>query len=171
MARPVGRPPRLPETLTSDPEQRVIVSMMSRLGAWRMADRAHPRVRRWGVPVSCAALGMPSLLNPANSASLSTELALTLAFTAPLLWRERRPVLVFALTTAVSVVALPLGALDAARVVALFNVGRYGTPRQLVVAIGVTIAQLVAWATVFSTGGQPEHATRPEVAPSWRWSP
>ncbi|MFK4263825.1 sensor histidine kinase [Streptomyces milbemycinicus] len=165
-ARPVGRPPKLPESLTSDPEQRVIVSIMSRLGTWRMADRAHPRVRRWGVPVFCAALGLPSLLNPANSASLSAELALTLAFTAPLLWRERRPVLVFALTTAVSLVALPLGALngaDAARVVALFNVGRYGTPRQLAIAIGITIAQLVAWATVFSTGGQLEHVTRPEV--------
>jgi signal transduction histidine kinase len=47
--------------------------------------------------------------------------------------------------------------------VALFNVGRYCTPRQLVIAIGVTIAQLVVWAAVFSTGGQLKHSTRPEV--------
>ncbi|MFI0732916.1 sensor histidine kinase [Streptomyces sp. NPDC021225] len=165
-ARPSGRPPRLPEALTSDPEQRVIVSIIARLAAWRMADRAHPRVRRWGVPAFCAALSIPSLLNPANSARPSVELALALAFTVPLLWRERRPVAVFAVTTAVSVVALPLGALtgaDAARVVALYNVGRFGTPRQLLVAIAVTTAQLVAWAAVFWSGGQLEHATRPEV--------
>ncbi|MFC7266517.1 sensor histidine kinase [Streptomyces lutosisoli] len=74
--------------------------------------------------------------------------------------------LVFALTTAASVAALPLGVLtgaESARVVALFHVGRSCTPRQLALALGVTVAQLAAWAAVFWRGGQLEHATRPEV--------
>lgn len=144
----------------------MIFSIISRLAEWRVADRAHPRVRRWGVPALCALLGIPSMFNPANNAGPLVQLALTVAFTVPLLWRERRPMLVFALTTAVSVAALPLGAFngaDAARAVALYNVGRLGTPRQLVLALGITIVQLVAWATVYWTGGQLESATRPEV--------
>lgn len=74
--------------------------------------------------------------------------------------------LVFALTTAASVAALPLGVLsgaESARVVALFHVGRHCTPRQLALALGITTAELVAWAAVFWKGGQLEHATRPEV--------
>ncbi|GAB7110908.1 sensor histidine kinase [Streptomyces phaeofaciens JCM 4814] len=157
---------RMLETLTSDSEQRVIASVIFRIAALRRADRAHPRIRRWGVPAFCAALGVTSYLNPYNTGDAPAQLALLLAFTVPLLWRERHPLLVFALTTAVSVAALPLGVMtgaDSARVVALFNVGRYCTPRQLALAIGVTTAQLVAWATVFWRGGQLEHATRPEV--------
>ncbi|MFI1031368.1 sensor histidine kinase [Streptomyces sp. NPDC020951] len=165
-ARLPGRLPESLTSLTSDPEQRVIVSIISRLAGWRLADQAHPQVRRWGVPALCAALGVPALLNSADHAGLPVQLAVTLAFVVPLLWREQRPVLVFALTTAVSVVALPFGAFsgaDAARAVALYNVGRRGTPRQLVVALGITLAQLVAWAAVYWPGGQLEQATRPEV--------
>ncbi|MPY60592.1 two-component sensor histidine kinase [Streptomyces spongiae] len=150
----------------SDAEQRVIVPLIQRLASWRQADRAHPRIRRWGVTVFIAAMGLPSLLNPRNEADAWAALALCFAFSLPLLWRERRPMLVFALTTAVSVVTLPLGVLsgsDAARAVALFNVGRICPPRQLVIALAVTVAQLVAWATVFTLGGQLQHATRPEV--------
>ncbi|MFC4508536.1 MULTISPECIES: sensor histidine kinase [Streptomyces] len=159
-------PGRLPESLTSDPEQRVIVSIISRLAGWRLADQAHPQVRRWGVPAVCAALGIPALLNSADHAGVPVQLAVTLALAVPLLWREQRPVLVFALTTVVSVVALPLGAFsgtEAARAVALYNVGRNGTPRQLVIALCVTLAQLGAWAAVYWTGGQLEQTTRPEA--------
>ncbi|MGW0573552.1 sensor histidine kinase [Streptomyces tauricus] len=154
------------ETLTRDSEQRTIASIVFRLAALRRADQAHPKIRHWGVPVFCAALGISSYLNPYNTGDLPAQIALIFAFTVPLLWRERHPMLVFALTTAVSVAALPLGVMtgsDSARVVALFNVGRYCTPRQLAVAIGVTTAQLVAWAAVFWTEGQLKHATRPEV--------
>ncbi|MFJ8028687.1 sensor histidine kinase [Streptomyces sp. NPDC096311] len=157
---------RLLDTLTSDSEQRVIVSVITRLAALRRADRAHPKVRHWGVPAFCAALGVNSYLNPYNTGDVPAQLALIVAFTVPLLWRERRPMLVFALTTLASLAALPLGVLtgaESARVVALFNVGRLCTPRQLALAIGVTIVQLGGWATVFWTGGQLEHATRPEV--------
>ncbi|WSQ07055.1 histidine kinase [Streptomyces sp. NBC_01231] len=151
------------QALTSDPEQRVIVSVVSRLASWRRADRAHPWVRRWGVPVFCFAGGSDAYLNPHNVGN--PQLPLVLAFCIPLLWRERRPMLVFALTTAVSVVSLPLGVLtgaEFARVVALFNVGRHCTPRRLALATGVTLVQLVAWAYFFWRGQQLEYVTRPE---------
>ncbi|MFG2350375.1 sensor histidine kinase [Streptomyces phaeochromogenes] len=154
------------ETLTSDSEQRVIASVAFRLAALRRADQAHPRIRHWGIPALCAALGATSYLNPFNKGDVPAQLALIAAFAVPLLWRERRPMLVFAITTAASVAALPLGVMtgsESARVVALFNVGRHCTPRQLALAVGITTAQLVAWAAVFWQGRQLEHATRPEV--------
>ncbi|MEV2231621.1 histidine kinase [Streptomyces phaeochromogenes] len=154
------------ETLTSDSEQRVIASVAFRLAALRRADQAHPRIRHWGIPALCAALGATSYLNPFNKGDVPAQLALIAAFTVPLLWRERRPMLVFAITTAASVAALPLGVMtgsESARVVALFNVGRHCTPRQLALAVGITTVQLVAWAAVFWQGRQLEHATRPEV--------
>lgn len=157
---------RLPQSLTSDPDHRVTVSIISGLAAWRMLDRDHPRLRLWAVPVFCTVLALPSLLNPANRAHLPSEIVLTLAYTTPLLWRERRPGLVFAITTAASVLALPLNVLngaDAARIVALYNVGRYGSHRQLVLACTVTAAQLVLWIAAFWGSGQLQHAKRPEI--------
>ncbi|MFE1199797.1 sensor histidine kinase [Streptomyces olivaceoviridis] len=157
---------RLPRPLTSDPDQRVTVSIISGLAAWRMLDRHHPHVRRWAVPAFCAVLGLPSLLNPANRAHLPGEIVLTLAYTVPLLWREHRPGPVFALTTIASLLALPLHVLngaDAARIVALYNVGRYGTPRQLAAACTVTAAQLIVWAWTFWDSGYLRHAKRPEM--------
>lgn len=157
---------RLPQSLTSDPDHRVTVSIISGLAAWRVLDRDHPQLRRWAVPVFCAVLGLPSLLNPANRAHLPSEIVLTLAYTVPLLWRERRPGLVFAITTAASVLALPLNVLngaDAARIVALYNVGRYGRHRQLVIACTVTAVQLVVWIAAFRGNGQLQHVKRPEI--------
>ncbi|MEU9265897.1 histidine kinase [Streptomyces sp. NPDC048251] len=165
---PAPRPgeDRTLETLASDSEQRVIASVLFRLAALQRADRAHPKIRHWGIPALCAALGATSYLNPFNKGDVPAQVALIAAFAVPLLWRERRPMLVFALTTAASVAALPLGVMtgsESARVVALFNVGRRCTPRQLALAVIVTTAQLVAWAAVFWRGRQLEHATRPEV--------
>ncbi|WP_371671692.1 histidine kinase [Streptomyces sp. NBC_00289] len=151
------------QALTSDPEQRVIASVVTRLASWRRADRARPWVRRWGVPVFCLAVGSDAYANPHNISD--PQLPIVLAFCVPLLWRERRPLLVFALTTTVSIVSLPLGVLtgaESARVVALFNVGRHCTPRQLAVATGITLVQLVAWAYFFWRGRQLEYVTRPE---------
>jgi signal transduction histidine kinase len=154
------------KTLTGDPEQRVIVSVLSKLARWRRADRAHPWVRHWGVPLFCAALGVSSCANPYNTAPVPLQLVLLVAFCVPLLWRERHPMLVFVVVTAVAVATLPLGVLtgaESARVVALFNVGRYCTPRKLAIAMGVATAQLVAMSVVFWQGRQLEFATRPEV--------
>ncbi|MFF3821752.1 sensor histidine kinase [Streptomyces bluensis] len=151
------------QALTSDPEQRVIVSVVSRLASWRRADRARPWARRWGVPAFCFAVGSDAYANPHNVSD--PQLPIILAFCIPLLWRESRPMLVFALTTAVSIVSLPLGVLtgaEFARVVALFNVGRHCTPRQLATATGITLMQLVAWAYFFWRGQQLEYVTRPE---------
>ncbi|WP_405500703.1 histidine kinase [Streptomyces niveus] len=157
---------RLPRSLTSDPDQRVAVSIISGLAAWRMLDQRHPQLRRWALPAFCSLLALPSLLNPANRAHLPSEIALTLAYAVPLLWRERHPGLVFALTTIASVLALPLHVLngaDAARIVALYNVSRYGTPRQLAAACTVTAAQLIVWASAFWGSGHLQHAKRPEM--------
>ncbi|MEV0775159.1 sensor histidine kinase [Streptomyces sp. NPDC050433] len=147
----------------------MVVSIIARLSAWRWADRAHPRVRRWGVPLFCAALGLPSILNPAGESGLAEELVLTVALTVPLLWRERRPMLVFVLTTATAALTAYAGSLhgadasaDVARIVALFNVGRFGTPRQLLIAVAIALAQLVAWAATFGSDGQLGYAGRPE---------
>lgn len=151
------------QALTNDPEQRVIVSVISRLASWRRADRARPWIRRWGVPVFCFAGGSDAYLNPYNVSD--PQLPIILAFCVPLLWRERRPMLVFALTTAVSIVSLPLGVLtgaEFARMVALFNVGRHCPPRLLAAATGITLVQLVAWAYFFWRGQQLEYVTRPE---------
>lgn len=112
-----------------------MVSIIVRLSSWRWADRAHPWVRRWGVPLFCVAVGLPSVLDPAGDSAVAEELALTIAVVVPLVWRERRPMLVFALITATAVLTTYAGSLhgdsasaDVARVVALFNVGRFGTP-------------------------------------------
>ncbi|MFI6693638.1 sensor histidine kinase [Streptomyces sp. NPDC050433] len=151
------------QALTNDPEQRVIVSVISRFASWRRADRARPWVRRWGVPVLCFAGGSDAYLNPYNVSD--PQLPIILAFCVPLLWRERHSMLVFALTTAVSIVSLPLGVLTSAefaRMVALFNVGRHCPPRLLAAATGITLVQLVAWAYFFWRGHQLEYVTRPE---------
>ncbi|MCA1271041.1 histidine kinase [Streptomyces sp. 7G] len=160
--RPAARRPW--EALTDDPEQSTVVSVMTRLASWRRIERAHPRIRRWGVPALCALAGIDSYLNPYNVGD--AKLPLILAFAVPLLWRERRPMLVFVLTTLASTVALPFGVLTAAeiaRVVALFHVGRLCSPRQIMLAIGITVAQLAAWAYTFWNGDQLDYATRPEV--------
>ncbi|MFD6989262.1 sensor histidine kinase [Streptomyces sp. NPDC059943] len=148
----------------------MIVSIIARLSAWRWADRAHPRVRRWGVPLFCAAVGLPSVLNPAGDSGVAQELVLTAALTVPLLWRERRPMLVFVLTTATAALTAYAGSFhgadasaDVARVVALFNVGRFGTPRQLLIAVAISLAQLVAWAAGLWGDGRPGDVTRPEL--------
>ncbi|MGW2180646.1 histidine kinase [Streptomyces sp. NPDC001732] len=82
------------------------------------------------------------------------------------MWRERRPGLVSALITAASVLVLPLNVLngaDAARIVALYNVGRYGRPRRLALACTVTAAQLIVRVEEFWGSGHLQHAKRPEM--------
>ncbi|MFI9569026.1 sensor histidine kinase [Streptomyces rishiriensis] len=168
--RHVPMRPELPDPLTKDAEQRVIVSILAQLSAWRWADRAHPRVRRWGVPLFCAALGLPSVLHPAGGSRVAEELVLTVAVAVPLLWRERRPMLVFALITATAVLTESTGSFhganasaDVARIVALFNVGRFATPGRLLIAVAVSLTQLVAWAATLWRDGQLQYATRPEI--------
>ncbi|MEU6910695.1 sensor histidine kinase [Streptomyces coeruleorubidus] len=124
------------------------------------AEKAHPQVSRWGVPALCAAFGLPSLLDAADGPGVPAVLALIAGLTVPLLWRKQHPMTVYAITTATAVAALPLGILtaaDAGRLVALLNVGRRGTARQLVVALAVGLAQGVAAYVVYSSDGQLDH--------------
>ncbi|MEU2771401.1 histidine kinase [Streptomyces sp. NPDC007162] len=121
------------------------------------------------MPLFCAAVNLPSILRPAGGSRLTEELALTAALAVPLVWRERRPMLVFVLTAATAALTAYAGSLhgadasaDVARVVALFNVGRFGTPRQLLIAVVIALTQLVAWATTLWNDGQLRFATNPE---------
>ncbi|MET9501975.1 histidine kinase [Streptomyces sp. NPDC006622] len=124
------------------------------------AEKAHPQASRWGVPALCAAFGLPSLLDAADGPGVPAVLALIAGLTVPLLWRKQYPMTVYAITTATAVAALPLGILtaaDAGRLVALLNVGRRGTDRQLVVALAVGLAQGMAAYVVYSSDGQIDH--------------
>ncbi|MFD8717842.1 sensor histidine kinase [Streptomyces sp. NPDC059629] len=146
------------------------MSIIARLSSWRWADRAHPRVRLWGVPLLCAVLGLPYVLTAAGESGIAEELALTVAVAVPLLWRERRPMLVFALITASAVLATYAesphdanASADVARLVALFNVGRFATPGQILIALAMSLAQLVARTAGLPVDGRPEYAARPEL--------
>ncbi|MFF7309131.1 histidine kinase [Streptomyces sp. NPDC008137] len=157
---------RIPGPLKSDPEYRVILSIILRLASWRMADQAHPMVRRWGVPALCALLGVPAALDTSDRVDAWGALALAFSYAAPLLWRERRPMLVFGLTTAVSVGSVPLDVVSGAAtawLVALFNVGRHEAPRKLAVAVVVAVLQIGVRASFAWSRDQLEHITRPDV--------
>ncbi|MEU9919353.1 histidine kinase [Streptomyces sp. NPDC051001] len=157
---------RIPRPLSDDPEQRVIVTIITRLNGWRLADQAHPRIRRWAVPAFCALLGVSQVLRPDFGPSMPVKLVLTLGLTVPLLWRHRDPVRVFAVVTVFAVAAPPLGMLSGANlawVVALLNVGRFGTPRQTAVATTVALAQIIVAGTFFWEAEQVHYATRPWV--------
>ncbi|MFM9551128.1 sensor histidine kinase [Streptomyces caniscabiei] len=157
---------RIPGPLMSDPEYRVILSLVVRLASWRMADRAHPRVRRWGVPVLCVVLGLPPALDTSDGPGVPVALALAAAFAVPLLWRERAPLLVFAVTTAVLTVSFPLDTVTGsatAWVVALYQVGRREPPRRLAGAVVVALVWILGWAFFARSGHQLEQITRPDV--------
>ncbi|MBR8640466.1 two-component sensor histidine kinase [Streptomyces tuirus] len=144
----------------------MIASLVARLASWKVADDARPQVRRWAVPAFCAVLGIPNLWGSSDRAEAVTTLALILAFTIPLLWRDRRPMLVFLLITAVSVIALPVQPVSGAgwsRAVALHNVGRHSTPRRLAVAITITVVQLLVWGMTLESSSEWQHAVRPGV--------
>ncbi|MEU9896723.1 sensor histidine kinase [Streptomyces phaeochromogenes] len=135
-----------PETLLDGTNRTSDVAVMKWLIRTRQADLAHPEIRRWVVPLLCASLGIPAVQDSAKGigAAVPTVLALIVAFCVPLLWRQQRPVLIFALTSAVSAVALTLDAdtgAESARIVALLNVGRSVRPAQLAVCLGIAIAQ------------------------------
>ncbi|WP_416973722.1 sensor histidine kinase [Streptomyces sp. 4F14] len=157
---------RIPAPLMSDPEYRVIRSVVLRIAAGRLADQAHPRVRRWGVPALCALIGLPAVLHTSGTVDAVITAALSLAYAVPLLWRERRPLLVFAVTSAVLAVSFPLDALTGsacAWVNALYQVGRHESPRRLAGAVTVAVAQVLVWAFFARSGSQLKQMTRPDV--------
>ncbi|MFE6485567.1 sensor histidine kinase [Streptomyces sp. NPDC057757] len=136
--------------------------------AWvRRADLTHPWARRWAMPLLCAILGATALRDSADGIGpgMPTMLALTAGLCVPLLWRTRQPVLVFALTSAVSLAALALDAdtgSEAARIVALLNVGRSVRPVQLTLCLAVAVAQTSV--SVVVRGGQTSDLQTPVLA-------
>ncbi|MFJ4716396.1 sensor histidine kinase [Streptomyces sp. NPDC088785] len=135
-----------PEALLGGAERPSDVMVMRALRRLMEADRSHAWVRGWGVPLLCLLFGIPALQNADSGPGPGAPvlLALMAAFCVPLLWRQRRPILVFALTTAVAVVSSVLDANTgsaAAPVVALLNVGRVVRPGSLAVCVAIAAAQ------------------------------
>ncbi|MYT75148.1 MULTISPECIES: histidine kinase [unclassified Streptomyces] len=135
-----------PEVLLGGAERPADVLVMRGIRRIIEADQHHPWVRGWGVPLLCALFGIPSLQNADTGPGpgVPVLVALSLAFCVPLLWRGTRPLLVFAVTTAVALVAIGLDANTgsaAAPVVALLNVGRAVRPVSLAVCVAIAAAQ------------------------------
>jgi len=141
-------------------EHRTVVKLLFWLMRVRRQDQAHPWVRRWGVPGACLLLGAPSLADAAQGSgpSFPVVLALTVTATVPLLWRGQRPVLVYLVASAVTVLALPLDLISVgvgtARLTALLNVARLGTPLQLSACAALSLVQTVVSALFFWTDAQ-----------------
>ncbi|MEV1085055.1 histidine kinase [Streptomyces sp. NPDC050211] len=157
-----------PETLLGGAERRSDVAVMRALKRVVEADRNRSWVRRWAGPLFCAAFGIPALQDARNGTGpgVPTLLVLMAALCTPLLWRQQRPILVFALTSTGSAVAIALDAntgSEAARVLALLNVGRSSRPVQLAVCMGVAVAQ-TSVATVLRDEGRDIGLQAPVVA-------
>ncbi|MER5826248.1 two-component sensor histidine kinase, partial [Streptomyces mirabilis] len=138
--------PVTPEKLLGGAQHRSDVAVLQWLTRVRRADLAHPWVKRVTAPLLCAALGVPALRDAADGIGrgVPVVLALIAGYCLPLLWRQQRPVLVFALTSAVGVVGLVMDVStgsEAARIVALLNVGRKVGPARLVVCMAIAVAQ------------------------------
>ena len=134
------------QTRLGDSEYRSVVRLLTWLGRVRAADVAHPRVRRWGVPILYALGGIPALMVAARDSGpdFVLMLAVTAGYTVPLLWRRQRPVLVFAFLVVLSEAALFLGVdsgSSATQLVALLNLGRFGAPGQLAVGVVYSLVQ------------------------------
>ncbi|WP_210585276.1 histidine kinase [Streptomyces sp. GESEQ-35] len=157
-----------PETLLGGDERRADVVVMRSLMRVVQADHNRPWVRRWAVPLMCVLFGIPALtdVQDGSGRDVPTLLVLMAAFCVPLLWRQHRPLLVFAFTSVVSAVALALDTAtgsEAARVVALLNVGRSSRPVQLAVCLGVAVTQTTV-ATIMRDEGQDIGLQAPVVA-------
>ncbi|MFJ5307266.1 sensor histidine kinase [Streptomyces sp. NPDC088350] len=177
---PVSAPPTTarpfePERLMGrarlgDSEYRSVVWLLTWLTRVKTADMAHPRVRRWGVPACYALAGIPALAQ-AQAADRSgpafvVMLALTAGFTVPLLWRVRQPLAVFVVLAATSLVSRLLGVdsgAGATQLVALINMGRFGPPSQLAVAVAYTLGTAFVTIVFFNGAGMAHEATSTPV--------
>ncbi|WP_427924692.1 sensor histidine kinase [Streptomyces sp. cg40] len=153
----------MPESLMGgarlgDSEYRAVVGLLTWLGRVRQADTAHPRVRRWSIPAVYVLAGVPALLRAADRSGLYflAMLVLTAGLTVPLLWRERRPGLVFVVLASASLLTRFLGedsGASAGQLVALINLGRFGPPSQLVLAVTYNLATTYVSILFFGNAG------------------
>ncbi|MGP4007227.1 sensor histidine kinase [Streptomyces sp. 4N124] len=161
---PTARPVE-PGSLMLDSEHHMIARLLPWLASVERADEAHPRVRRWGVPALCALVGLPAVLEAAagSGPGVWVALALVSSFSVPLVWRERRPMTVFAAGSVLSVADIALGlraGSNAGRLVALYNVARRGTPVQIATALAVNLPETVATGFVLAADGPSPYLIR-----------
>ncbi|MPY45741.1 two-component sensor histidine kinase [Streptomyces phyllanthi] len=151
-------------TLLCSSEDRTVDRILTLLASVGRADQAHPHVRRWGVPVLCAALGLQPLMEyPGPGPALPVTLGLLAGITVPLLWRQSRPVLVFAVVTGFSVAEAACGVLTnahfLAQLVMLYNLARFATPLALAGAVSVAVPQTLVTVLAFSSDVQLKRIT------------
>ncbi|QNP74224.1 two-component sensor histidine kinase [Streptomyces roseirectus] len=153
-----------PGTLLGGSEHRTVVRILTLLASVGRADQARPHVRRWGVPMLCAALGLqPLLAYPGPAPAFPLSLVLLAGITVPLLWRQSRPVLVFAVVTGFSVAEAACGVLTnahfLAQLVMLYNLARFATPRAVAGAVSVALPQTLVTVLAFSSDEQLRRVT------------
>ncbi|MFM9588107.1 sensor histidine kinase [Streptomyces scabiei] len=161
-ARPVD-----PGALLCGPEQSTVVRLLTALMAMSRMNQAHPRFRKWAAPLVCAAIGVPALFD-AGEHGLPGLPVLTLLLagtTVPLLWRERRPLVVFGLVTAFSFAEAASGVLSnshfLAQLITLYNLARFAPPVHLAVAVCVAVPQTIVTVLAFTTDRQFERVDSP----------
>ena len=145
-------------------EHRTVVRILYLLASAGRAKQAHPHIRRWGMPILCAALGLQPLLQyPRSGPALPVALALLAGITVPLLWRRSRPVPVFVVVTGFSVAEAACGVLTNAHVLAqlvmLYNLARFASPLALAGAVSVAVSQTLVTVLAFSSDVQLKRVT------------
>ncbi len=156
--------PAEPGSLLGSSEDRTVVRVLTLLAALGRADQAHPHVKRWGMPILCAALGLQPLVEyPGPGPALPVSLGLLAGITVPLLWRQSRPVLVFTAVTGFSVAEAACGVLTnahfLAQLIMLYNLARFATPLALAGAVSVVVPQTVITILAFSSDVQLKRIT------------
>jgi signal transduction histidine kinase len=161
-ARPVD-----PGALLCGPEQSTVVRILTLLMSIGRMNQAHPRVRKWAAPLVCAAIGVPALFDAGEDGlpGLPVALLLLAGFTVPLLWRESRPLLVFAVVTAFSTAEAASGVLTnahfLAQLIMLYNLARFAPPSQLTAAVCVAVPQTIVTIVAFTDDRQLERVDSP----------
>ncbi|MFB6981565.1 sensor histidine kinase [Streptomyces scopuliridis] len=151
--------------MLGDSENHLILRLLSWLVSMSQADHAHPRVRQWGLPALLALFGLPSLIRACQGAEpgVSAVAVLLAGLTIPLLWRERRPLLVFLVVAVASAFDIGMEVMagsNASRIVALYNVARFGTPAQLAFALAVSIPEAIITGLILASRGSLPYATQ-----------
>ncbi|MFI7301058.1 sensor histidine kinase [Streptomyces sp. NPDC050121] len=156
--------PAEPCTLLGGSGDRTVARVLTLLTSLGRADQAHPHVKRWGMPILCAALGLQPLMDyPGPGPALPVSLGLLAGITVPLLWRQSRPVLAFTIVTGFSVAEAACGVLTnahfLAQLIMLYNLARFAAPLALAGAVSVAVPQTLITILAFSSDVQLKRIT------------